>query len=103
MYFVITRLLGSRAAAGAEPNALCEAVRRAARPGEGLSHVYAQPSDVGMDLVLFVIADAVEAAEQFAAALLCRALANTGTGLQLAECVVDLFIPGTEAQFGPGR
>ncbi|MHA6758666.1 hypothetical protein [Streptacidiphilus sp. PAMC 29251] len=102
MYFVITRLLGRRAASGAEPTDFCEEVRRAARPCEGLGHVYAQASDVGMDLVLFMVADAVEVAERFAIAVLDRALASSGSGLRIIECAVDLFIPGTEARMNPG-
>ncbi|MEZ0094093.1 hypothetical protein [Streptacidiphilus sp. EB129] len=54
-----------------------------------------------MDLVLFVIAGAVETAEDSAAALLRRALASSGTGLVLDHCAVELFTPAAEALLGP--
>lgn len=72
-----------------------------AQPGSGLVHVYAQASGAGTDLILFVVADAVEAAEGYAAEVLGRALTVCGTGSELVRCTVELFLPAAEAQLPP--
>ena len=77
-------------------------MRRAAGKQSHLVHVFAQPaedtSECVVNLILFVVADGVEAAEGYAADLLRQVLAEDGSGLELIHCAVELFIPAVEAQ-----
>ncbi|MFC5908677.1 hypothetical protein [Streptacidiphilus monticola] len=83
---------------------MSRALRRAAGQQSRLVHVFAQPSESGsgrwVDLILFVVADGVEAAEGYAATLLRGVLAECDTGLELVRCAVELFLPAAEAQLG---
>ncbi|MER5635925.1 hypothetical protein ABT095_03085 [Kitasatospora sp. NPDC002227] len=93
MYLVSVRLLGSRAAVAAEATALVAAVWREAGEDELVSHVYAQPGGLGLELVVFLRAPTIEAAENTTAALVRRGLAAEGLPFGIVHCAVDLLLP----------
>ncbi|AUG79417.1 hypothetical protein CFP65_4689 [Kitasatospora sp. MMS16-BH015] len=98
MYLVSVRLAGSRVGAAAEAGALTEAVWREAGEDDLLSHVYAQPGGPGLELVLFLRAERIEAAEQVAGELVRRGVVAEGLPFTVTHCAVDLLLPDFEGR-----
>ncbi|WP_412543790.1 hypothetical protein R8Z50_15245 [Longispora sp. K20-0274] len=65
-----------------------------ARPGDGLEHVYVEPTVEGADAVVFVVASTLSEAERAAADLIERAVLRGGyDGWRVLLCEVSLIIP----------
>jgi hypothetical protein len=99
MYFIIAEALGSKALDEAQCAALGKKITGGADIAGDvrLAHVYVRPAARGAELVLFVLADGLEAAEDFARFLTEGALNASELGLSLASCVATLFLPAAEA------
>jgi hypothetical protein len=93
MYFVIVTIDAGRPATEAECTGLYGAILAVGELSEPIQHVYARPSDAGLDLVLFVTAPCVEEAEAVACLVVSRGIAATTRNLRISSCGVDLFAP----------
>jgi hypothetical protein len=72
-------------------------------PTDGLEHAYAQPSGLGADLVLFLVADDLVAAERAAARLVARAQDAGLTDCAALTCEAELVVPFAEAALHPDQ
>jgi hypothetical protein len=72
-------------------------VREAAGSGDGLQHIYVQATRCGADVVVFLLADGLAAAERTAAGLIERARQAGLVGCEPTTCEVELIVPFAEA------
>ncbi|MDQ7911471.1 hypothetical protein RB614_44000 [Phytohabitans sp. ZYX-F-186] len=101
MYAVTVRLIYLVAATHLPGDKLQRLIWMVAEPGDGLEHLYAQASDRGVDVVMFLVAPGLLSAERVAAQLIARAERAGLTGYWPVSCQVELIVPLAEAALPP--
>ncbi|HKS99718.1 MAG TPA: hypothetical protein VJT31_09340 [Rugosimonospora sp.] len=77
------------------------AVEAAARPSDGLEHVYVQTGPPAAGIVLFLLARDLAGAEATAARLVRQAGAGFCGKWEIHSCEAELLVPFTEAALPP--
>jgi hypothetical protein len=99
VYVVTVPLLRGIPCSPDEARGIAARLLAAADPGDGLEHVYAQATQAGAGVVLFVLAADEDAAERTARRLYERAKAAGMTGFRRGRCRVDLRPPMSGSVF----
>jgi len=102
MYLVVIEFRTGSAAAAAAASTVVPALIAAARPADGLEHVYVRAASGGVDLVLFLLATTAESAERTGRGLCARSvgmLAGSGHRWDLRVAVADVLAD----RAGPGQ
>ncbi len=95
------QLLRGDACPPSEARRVANLLRAVAEPRDGLEHIYAQPSDTGAGLVLFLLADSRDSAVETTRALYRRASRAGLTGYRLGPCHADPRSPLIRGPFRP--
>ncbi len=101
VYAVTVRLSCPAPATPESAAEILRLLRAVSGPADGLEHAYAQPSGYGADLVLFLVAADLVAAERAAAQLVARAQDGGMADCAPLSCEAELVVPFAEAALPP--